>query len=323
MTPPIIQHYIPQFLLRNFTDEKMIYVFDKQSQKTFRTSTRRIACENRFNECSISGEVLSLESYLAQLESEWAPIIAEINRLRSINFLTEEQRSTLSKFIAFQSVRTPRTPAQLNEIKELLSDFITKRIGNERADKVIPPKDIDVEKYLHLQIMIEHSKNIAQYIYNMDWWLLTSAPETNFVLGDSAVTLSNEYDHSPYGNIGFAVKGIKVSIPLSPTLCLKCMCKSYLQQFETNLLETKALRLISNNQALHGKDEAVTRLEEIVEAIKTQKPSACTTENMDHFNSIQVYFAERYIFSRKNDFSLAERMIKDNPKTSLGIHAQH
>ena len=44
------QHYVPQFILRNFTvgDGKQIHVFDKQDEKSFRTNIRNIAAETGF-----------------------------------------------------------------------------------------------------------------------------------------------------------------------------------------------------------------------------------------------------------------------------------
>ncbi|MDB5789306.1 DUF4238 domain-containing protein [Caballeronia mineralivorans] len=45
-----VQHYVPQFLLRNFGTGKkdQLHVFNKATDKTFLTNARNVAAESRF-----------------------------------------------------------------------------------------------------------------------------------------------------------------------------------------------------------------------------------------------------------------------------------
>ncbi|MNV74586.1 hypothetical protein D3C71_1678170 [compost metagenome] len=41
-------------------------------------------------------------------------------------------------------------------------------------------------------------------------------------------------------------------------------------------------------------------------------------ENVEHFNSLQVLEAERYVFSIKNDFSMVREMIQEDDSVRRG-----
>ena len=66
----IRQHYIPQFILRNFVDvEGKISVFDKSTGKRFKCTPYNSACENHFYDFSLNIEneihLLHILSHLA------------------------------------------------------------------------------------------------------------------------------------------------------------------------------------------------------------------------------------------------------------------
>ena len=67
-----VQHYVPQFLLRNFGNGKknQLYVFDKQKARSFASNTRNIACESRFYDFQVDGEEFSIEPALSKIEGQ-------------------------------------------------------------------------------------------------------------------------------------------------------------------------------------------------------------------------------------------------------------
>jgi len=322
MTRPKIHHYIPQFLLRNFTTDGKVFVFDKKTRKSFRTNPRNIACEKGFNECTVEGKTFSLEEYFSRLETQWAPIIEKIVSKKDILFLTEGQRAVISQFIAVQSVRTPRIPAQMDDFREKATEIVKFHLGEARLSEVIPPKDNDFDKLTHLRLILDLSKELAQYVFNMDWILLEAFQTVPFVIGDSAITMSNEYENGPYGNIGFAVKGINVSIPLSPDLGLLCICKSYLFEFEQMIKKINAIKAISPHALPKDKEESARSLGEIIDVFKNKRKSECLQDNMTYYNANQTLFSEQYVFSNKNDFSLVESILDETPDASCGMRVR-
>jgi hypothetical protein len=45
MMDRVKQHYVPQFLLRNFTTQDYLFVYDKYTDKTYTAAIRKIAAE--------------------------------------------------------------------------------------------------------------------------------------------------------------------------------------------------------------------------------------------------------------------------------------
>ena len=68
---PKKQHYVPQFLLKNFSYGKKykIFAFDKAKVDSFGTCVRDSASENGFYNLTIDGETHTLEHKLSKLES--------------------------------------------------------------------------------------------------------------------------------------------------------------------------------------------------------------------------------------------------------------
>jgi hypothetical protein len=46
-----------------------------------------------------------------------------------------------------------------------------------------------------------------------------------------------------------------------------------------------------------------------------------TPENVMNFNSLQIAHAERFVFSSADEFSLAKRMLADNPSFRVGMRS--
>jgi len=54
------------------------------------------------------------------------------------------------------------------------------------------------------------------------------------------------------------------------------------------------------------------------DALLTGAPVQYSRANVENFNSLQVIWSERYIFSTVNDFQLAEAMLTDHPDLKRG-----
>jgi len=95
-------HYIPQFLLRNFTDEYgKLWVFSKRSQEVRYNTPKNIDLEKHYNSTyENSQRNNSLELKLSKLESRLAPTLKDtLNRIRDRRSL-----DLSSKKIEFQKL---------------------------------------------------------------------------------------------------------------------------------------------------------------------------------------------------------------------------
>src|SRR6266542_326641 len=104
---PKNQHYVPQFLLRNFTNPKgQLSVFDKAKEKSFSTSPRGIAAEAWFYDfVDDRGDPQSFEHVLGSLVANVSGIIARIIEKQSLAHLTTDERIGLSFFAAVPQLR--------------------------------------------------------------------------------------------------------------------------------------------------------------------------------------------------------------------------
>jgi hypothetical protein len=109
-----VDHYVPQFLLKNFSvdpNKPQVWAYDKSTGRSFRTNVRNIAAEKGFYRLEVGGRTLSLEEGLSTLEDKTATIIQRIIGARSIGGLSEYDRIVIAVFVAVQMQRGPNSRA--------------------------------------------------------------------------------------------------------------------------------------------------------------------------------------------------------------------
>ena len=131
------------------------------------------------------------------------------------------------------------------------------------------------------------------------------------------MTLHNMNDLGPYGNLGFAVPGVELQLPLSSKLNLWIICPTLYEKFEEGYQIALNLKW-RHGQSLPQIDSTIDR----VERIRNGKPTVLSGENVIHYNSLQVMFSDRFVYSSNGDFELVKRMISDNEKYRHGIRFQ-
>ncbi|PCJ95122.1 MAG: hypothetical protein COA45_12400 [Zetaproteobacteria bacterium] len=319
------QHYVPQLLLRNFSFKgngkvPQVHVFDKKDEKTFQTGVNNVLAEGRFYDLT----KYSAEASFSKLESSLEPILTKIITERDISSLTDDEKVWVSVFVMAQYLRVKsfRTDAQ-----EMLQGIVEK-FGKipDFTDKLSNSNE-DVKDF-SLKFIQENLSEMSGYILNKDWYILETKESSPFWIGDNPVTLHNENKSELYGNIGFGVQGIQIYLPLSSTLTLMFWCPSIKAELEgllekySKMLNDFMVQQVMENKALYEQRGSINSLQKlmddtkkIVEAIKLGKPKLASKENVEFYNSLQVYYAERYILSNKCEFSLAESMIKDGAGT--------
>lgn len=171
------QHYVPELLLRTFTTDDKIRVFDLDYGQEYRTSIVNAAIENHFYDESISDFHLSTEDWLANnLEDKAAPIIKRlIDNPDSIVSLSIEEEFHISRFLAALRFRTP---AFRNHIEKFSTIALSK-----------------IKDMANKQIYHQHDKGKADTIWKEmenkpdHWWFNEQKPQrpasiTNFMLGE-------------------------------------------------------------------------------------------------------------------------------------------
>ncbi len=323
MTVAKIQHYVPQFLLRNFGNGKkdQVWVFDKMTGRTFSTNAKNIACENRFYDFEIDGNSVSVEPMLSGLEGSAKRIIKAILNADSLNVINDDEKSILSIFFSVQHTRTKTFREQWNDFPKMLRKHLEAQgeqvaIGSQAAE-LIHDLTENESKAQTAQFMLEAPQHFAPHFATKLWLLAATTRKHPFILSDSPLTLQNMIDMSPRGNLGLSVPGIEIYFPFSPVRALAMWCSSL---GDVVLEHAQVLRRrYGGRKADRASDEGILSLED---ALRTGHPAMYTKENVENFNSLQVARSERYIFSSVNDFRLAEEMIRARSNLRRGPRMQ-
>ena len=300
------QHYVPQFLLRNFADsEGRLRLFDKQTDRVFCASPAKVAAECGFYDYRNSeGRTDTFEGAMSQLDDQAAEAVAHLVDQRRVDRLLDEERYVLAAFAAAQLVRTPSLRLSVTHTAEELTDKLGRwaKAVQERVDAgdFEPPFSLSTGEGMSLEQLEQFSENDARLvslkliqhsvpqcasILLQKWWFLVAAPEgAAFYCSDNPLLLHNERQ-TPFGGLGIGQRGIEIYLPLSSRLTL-CM--------------------FSPELAREFRDVDSTTLMEASES------------GMEFQNSLQVNRAERFLFCERDDFELVRRILADHPQYRNG-----
>lgn len=144
-------------------------------------------------------------------------------------------------------------------------------------------------------------QQFAVHFATKSWLLLAAKTNTPFIIGDNPVVMQNLPDADGLrGTLGLAVQGIEIYLPLSPRRALAFWCPSHLDRF-------RAWAATTTNPT----EEAFAL--EVISSLEHGGPLQYREPEVLNFNSLQIVFAERFLFSALNDFSVAEEMIAKHP----------
>ena len=309
---PKKQHYVPQFLLKNWSqgNKKRIFVFDKKSNKSFSSSIKNIAHENNFYEDVIFGYENNTEIKLSELESDAAPIIYKIISEGTIKNLTDSEHKLLCLFSAVQMLRTNNT----REFLEGFNEIISERIQDWGFDP-----DTEVENFSNMSKEEVKSSSISMLnslpielvgnFIDKELTLLKAPTNCSFYISDHPIIKHNHFPRENRGNLGVGLYGIEIYLPISPQYCLSFLCSELATEVKQSVMNHKAAKILGV-----AKPQDIPEAELMVECFENKTPCDVSPDNMDFNNSNQVISSTRFVYSANNDFSLAFDMLKTNPE---------
>lgn len=333
MSNSINQHYVPQFILKNFAKGNKTFVFDKQKVVSYSKSVRSVCSSDYFydvslldilksqpqiteelNRCELKTELVSKEDLIKQtfltcddgltlLESKSGEVIKKVLESETLETLTLDEKANLCLFVAVQYLRTNSIRDQMKQFTEIRTKFIKslkstdEHFMNSLGDyiKKADEKDIDLSvKVSSIQSLEENVAEFGIILSQKSIFLLKNTSSENFYISDNPVVLWNNNDFGVYGNLGLLCRGIEIYMPLSSTITLAFFCPSHLPPINA---------LSSNNAAALEKYEIMTK----------GKAMFCTRENAIFLNHLQVKSSKRYLCKIDNNFNLVKMMIAKNP----------
>lgn len=322
MTIAKVQHYVPQFLLRNFGNGKkdQVWVYDKTTDRSFSTNAKNIASESRFYDFEFDGNAMTLEPMLSQLETDTKPIIEKIIKADSLAAISDEDKAMLAVFLSVQLTRTRAFREQWDDLPKMLREHLNAHgetvASNSQAAELILDLTENESKAETARFMIQAPRDFAPHLASKQWVIAATTRKHPFVIGDNPVALQNMIDMSPRGNLGLAVRGIEIYFPLSPVRALAMWCPSLAEIVRQG---AEALRTLSPRTENLSDPEGLLALDK---AINTGCPVMYRRENVENFNSLQIVHSERYVFSSTDDFHLAKDMLQSHPILKRGPRAK-
>lgn len=316
------QHTVPRFLLDNFGFDnggkaKNLYTLDKLSQRSYQQSVYDASTRNTFYNIENHPEKYSLEPILGEVEAKASTVIRKIIKEESLASLTDEEKNQLAIFVVIQKSRTFHSLESIKELINGLGDkLLTMGAAQEDLPRLIGSQDESGLKNFFLEMVLKHVRH-ADQVLNKSWLLYRTKSEAPYFISDNPVTLHNDIDMGLYGNLGLAVQGIQIHLPISSTLTVAFVCPSHEKK---SLLARRQLQFMVDNdpgQLIHVKSPKM--VVDYANAYTKGVPLDCSEENTAFLNSLQVGFSEQYIYCEKKKFELVYEMLLDNESLKKGI----
>jgi hypothetical protein len=288
---PKVQHYVPQFILRNHCKGRkdLLWTFDKQNAKIFQSNIRNLAAASYFYDADSPEGRISLEPALGKIESETKPLFSELLKHRRLDVWSPVDRETIALFLASQHLRTQAMRDMQNSLESVLRERLAGEQMTDEFRQWLGEPSEEATKQIMLSLLSD-ARHFVPHCLDKVWCILGTSQGTPFYIGDHPVALHNSRRDPHRGTLGLGVEGIEIYFPVSPTLTLGLL-----------------------SPELGAQIGAVRDLAE---------PMPCSGDNVIFQNSIQIREAARFVFCIADEFALVRQMLADNPQFARGRSIQ-
>lgn len=301
------QHYIPQCYLRLFSDDqKHIWTFDKKKGSEYSSTITDVCTKNDFytisEEYVESNEGVSPLSLEKDFFADWyEPKFSEylqtinylaieaINSSHNIISLNDEQKFSFAKLLAIQWFRLPSikydNEATFDEfmpkVMRLFKEGLAKEMDNPNIAKLDVRASIADKSVYHAKNTFLKEELVGKYAAELskNIWTFSFSKDGDFYTSDFPITVNaHEKNVRPICQ-GLAQYGAEVTYPLSKNLALTIWDKEYFVDKDKNDL------------------------------------SLCTAtpKEIRAFNALRYAYAQRQLFSYKNNFEVVKYMTQFCP----------
>lgn len=239
---PKRHHYIPQFFLKYFSQDKSnLWVFDRVKKEYRFQDTRKIASENKFYTYTVKGKEENLENLFGKIEGLAKPILDKLLIKEEISM---QEKADFSMFLAALRVRIPdfkkwteesgeKMYKKFNKLtfsnREYVEKMIKKsgkRVSEQEIDELMDFATDESRYYVKfppgywLGTMLRLSLDIADIFIDSNWDLYHFDKKYALLTSDNPVVLVPPKNYDPFYGFGLATVGTVKVIPLSSNICL-------------------------------------------------------------------------------------------------------
>lgn len=340
MLSPKRHHYLPEFYLKGFTRDEMLWIFDRKAREYRRQPPRNTAVIGHYyTTATESGEKdYSIETHLAETESEAKPIIEKLEDGQTIS---TEERIGLAYFLALLVSRTPKHAREIEEMADAMHKLLAKEMipSVEAAAGLLrksgKEQSLTAEsmfRFIHeerfqmkasrdftISTMLDHSARFYRCIALMNWWIVHADGHSSFITTDSPLgyILDDQQLRSREPVLGFASEKITKLVPLTcQTALLISGYGAGFGHFSVDRSQVREINLavaVESDRFVIGRDGALLR--SIVPASKVDLGNPGTrmrVENVPHpTNPLRSYVISRRVRADEPETPLQVEVVKE------------
>lgn len=207
-------HFVPQFYLRRFGGDRSVAVFNLDQKRLIPNASIAGQCQR----AHLYGKDASVESALASLEADAAPVIRRmLESLRPPVFPSAEDASLLN-FITYQWARTPAAGETADALATKMARAalrFDKRLPDEARARI---NEFELRYRNSVLFSLDVARTMTPLLADLWKCLLVNQTGVEFITSDAPVVLHNTWAEreTRMGTTGFASSGLQVLLPLSP-----------------------------------------------------------------------------------------------------------
>lgn len=291
-------HFVPQEQLRHFAadlDRRFIYVFDKQTDKSFGTSILNAGSENDFNTVTVDDVKWNFEDLFSDVDGRSARLVSDIVDQRSVSWMQSEDRLALVDFVATQMLRTHFGRTTPRHLAERMRKMV-QEMGFDPDDDPTMAMPSDASLRLGAVRVFLKRQEHAQSLLRLVPALFKSGIGRRFVISDHPVIRSNVFS---YGDDGLSSHGILMVVPIAPDLAVVLVCPTIISRYEA--IENVKLDPEQKSRMLRYRD-----------GFRSGDPIEILPAEVDGYNHRQIGRSARFLYSATDDFAFAREYLSEH-----------
>ncbi len=208
------QHYVPKFLLRNFSwfpEKKLINIFNLRRKEIFKNGNLKDQCYEDY----FYGKDLIAENLLGFVEGGVSKIISDMIARGICPARFSVEHETLLAFVLLQHARTKHKAESVNLQAEEIAKIALSREG-KFSDKDL--ENISIRLIQPTDIPLSIAIDGLPLVYDLEMRILINETDKDFIICDNPVVYRNQflYERTISSNIGLACQGLQIFLPISP-----------------------------------------------------------------------------------------------------------
>ena len=289
------QHTVPQAYLKRFTNNaSQLYVFDKHTKTAFGpTHMRNVGAERDYYNVPPPSEITGfdpqiVDKILQASESKFGTLLDEIiESLRTR--ITAKQKVQLAFHLALQILRTREFRAGYIEFSKIFLKDVSEAYLKSQDIEADVEVSIEFDAVAHGQMMLGSPllAQLTSFLSGCIWIFGINETEQPLYTSDNPIVKNNHLPSKLRAGNGWLSPGIEITFPITTNIILN--------------MHNRKLYEVSNftKKLADDLDGNLVKLER---------------ENIIYYNSLQVMSSYRQIYSKSQDFELAERICEEYPE---------